>query len=431
MFFALAALFALSSCSRYIGYGVVNWSEPELGLSAGDVVPVIIRSNISQLYVISLPNGDQERGEIPIWQLSLYSSRKDAEKAAQEGSEYKYLYASAKIDGLPVREAADNTSRQVYRLRNSEILKITGRGEGAPVIGRTDTPLEGEWFRVMTEDGTRGWCFSYNLEIFDERDGTPVEIAGTSSLEDDAVLQYILGRVWYPTQYSAMLEANAVDISRINPAWGFFPGRESGIARIEDEEGVIAFPYTGITATSDGVYRFEGSTLSAELRENGTLVVQFSNDLGAPAVRYFSALDVTPEEIIQNETERRREQLAKIISSGPRFVSGNYGVLQFTESGTFLWSGYRLLMPSVIPEGAGVQGRADIRCFLSRQLASSYDGVLSLQFEGQGSWINFLYSLSDGGLRLEPVSSSNISENTVLSRDISPTVVFFRSQAEE
>ena len=426
---ALAALFALAGCSRYIGYGVVNWSDAQLGLAAGDVVPVLIRSNISQLYVIDLP--DRGRSEIPLWKLSFYSSRGAARQAALDGREYNYLYASPKTDGLPVREDPDNTSKQVYRLRGSELLKITGRGEGNPVIGRDGNPMPGEWFRVMTEDGTRGWCFSYNLQVFDERDGAPMEIAAVSSLENDETLQYILGRTWYPSHYAAMLSSRAVDLSRVNPAWGFFPGRDSKVARIEEEEGETAFAYTGISATAGGAYRFDGSSLVVELRSNGTLVAQFTDASGSPVLRYFVTLDVTPEEIIQNETERRQAQLARIADAALRFVSGNYGVFQLSKDGTFLWSGYGLLVPAVIPDGAGERGRAEIRCFLSRQLASSCDGVLTLQFDGQRSPVNFLYSLSDGGLRLEPVSPSNISENTVLARDISPTVIFFRAESLE
>ena len=131
VFFAALALCALfPSCSRYEGYGVMNWSVPELDLYAGDVVPVCIRSNISNLYVIELPSSGHGRQEIPLWQLSLYPSRARAERAAEEGQEFRHLYASVKTDGLPVREEPDNTARQVYRLRRNEVLKITGTGEG-------------------------------------------------------------------------------------------------------------------------------------------------------------------------------------------------------------------------------------------------------------------------------------------------------------
>ncbi len=169
------ALYVLSACSRYEGYGVITWSRPDLRLAAGDVVPVVIRSNISSAYIIELPYGEEEAriAEVELWQLSFYSSMSAAEAAATDGRSFNYLYAFSKIDGLPIREGPDNTSMQVYRLRRSEMLKVTGKGEGAPVIGNDEAPIEGEWLSVMTTGGTHGWCFSYNLEIFDERRGIP------------------------------------------------------------------------------------------------------------------------------------------------------------------------------------------------------------------------------------------------------------------
>ena len=30
------------------------------------------------------------------------------------------------------------------------------------------TAMAGDWLRVIASDGTTGWCFSYNLRLFDE-----------------------------------------------------------------------------------------------------------------------------------------------------------------------------------------------------------------------------------------------------------------------
>ncbi len=420
--------FLLVSCSRYIGYGVMNWSVPEMGLSAGDIVPVCIRSNISNLYVIEIETSEGAgRREVPLWQLTFYSSRSKAEKAAAGSQEFRYMYASVKSDGLPIREEPDNTSRQVYRLRQSEIIKITGQGDGIPVFAG-DSPLEGDWYTVMTGDGTTGWCFSYNLTLFDERDGIAVENSGESAAVPDSRMEYILSRVWYPSEYKTMLDSGMVDIKQVNPAWGFFPSPDSKTARIEDENGVISFPYTEVIQDSSGSYRFDGSSLSVELRRGGTLVVQYTDENGMPAVRYFTGLDITPDKMIEDELARRAEQLARIVRAGPRFVSSSYGVLQFAENGGFLWNGYGILVPSVIPEGAGAGGRAEIECFLSGQVGSLYDGVISLYFDGLENRVNFLYTFSDGGIKLEAVSSANISDDTVVSRDISPTIMFFYSE---
>ena len=45
-----------------------------------------------------------------------------------------------------------NTSKQVYRLRQDEIVKILFKGQGqAPMSGKK--ALEGDWLRVLTKDG--------------------------------------------------------------------------------------------------------------------------------------------------------------------------------------------------------------------------------------------------------------------------------------
>lgn len=424
----LLSCFLILSCSKYIGYGVMNWSVPEFGLSAGDVVPVRIRSNISNLYVIEIKTDKgYERKEIPLWQIDFYSSKSKAKKAADELKEFRHIYASVKTDGLPIRDEPDNTARQVYRLRQSEIIRITGEGEGAPVFAG-NSPLEGKWYKVMTEEGTTGWCFSYNLTLFDDRDGTVPEKVEADSFIPDSNLEYILSRTWYPSVYKTMLESGTVDINRINSSWGFFPGTDSKIARIEDDNGVITFPYTNIVQNSFGAYNFEDSSLAVELRRGNTLVVQYTDENGMPAVKYFTSLDVTPAQMIENELDRRTEELDRIVKAGPRFSSSSYGVIQFAVDGNFLWSGYGILVPSVIPEGAGGRGRVEMDCFLSRQMSSVYDGVLSLYFEGLNRRLVFMYTFSDGGIKFEPISAANISDNTVVSRDISPTVMFFYSE---
>ena len=38
-------------------------------------------------------------------------------------------------------------------------------------------PLPGEWFRILTDNGTQGYCFSYSLNVFEaDENGKPIEI---------------------------------------------------------------------------------------------------------------------------------------------------------------------------------------------------------------------------------------------------------------
>ena len=54
------------SCSGIIGYGVLLWNDTEHKLSDGTVVPVYLKSNISKVYVIGLPDS-KEKVEVPLW----------------------------------------------------------------------------------------------------------------------------------------------------------------------------------------------------------------------------------------------------------------------------------------------------------------------------------------------------------------------------
>ena len=420
---ALAVLFGLSACSSHIGYGVMNWSLPEHNLSAGDVVPVFIQSNISKVYVIGVGKGARTHVEVPLWQLKLYKSRSKAHKAAAVFGEYRYTYATVNIDGLPIRATPENTARQVYRLRENQKVKIIRKGEGTPVL-MGNSPLEGDWFEIMTDDGGQGWCFSYNLTLFDERQASPATATASGSGADSS-LDNLLARAWYPDSYRTMIADDRIDLDRIDLQWGFFPGKDAGVARVQTAEGLITFPYTAIVKADEGLYRFEGSTLTVQIRKSDSILVQYSDSNGMPHALYFSSLDIAPADLIATEKSRRADLIAEIVKRGPGFSSGNYGVIRFLEDGRFLWSGYQLLTPSVIPAGSGSGGMVDVRCFLPNGVAPEYDGVLSFKFENARAWTHFLYAVSGKGLKLESLSESSIKDNVVTARSLSPTVIFF------
>ena len=116
------------SCSGIIGYGVLLWNDTEHKLSDGTVVPVYLKSNISKVYVIGLPDS-KEKVEVPLWQLSAPEKKSKAIKRAEKYAEYKNMYAKSAIDGLPIRADKVNTSKQVYRLRKNETVKTLYKGK--------------------------------------------------------------------------------------------------------------------------------------------------------------------------------------------------------------------------------------------------------------------------------------------------------------
>jgi hypothetical protein len=419
----VAAILSIAACSPYIGYGVLNWSVPEHGLKAGDVVPVYIQSNIGKVYVVGAGSDRKTRIELPLWQVSVYTSSSKAKRAARAFGEFTTVYATVKVDGLPVRAEPDNTARQVYRLRQGQKLRIVAKGEGSPVVAG-NAPLEGSWYSVLTDDGSAGWCFSYNLTIFDESEEQSPQTASTEQ-GPDPVLEAILLRTWYPDYYRSMAESGKVDVARVRSGWGFFPGKDSLVARVELEDLTAVFPYSSIVRVEDRVYRFEGTSLIVEYRKGDVIFVQYTDGEGSNQAMFFRTLDTTPEELVSSELSRRAAVLEGIRKAGPQFASGNYGALRFLPEGRFLWSGYQLLSPSVIPEGSGGAGTVENRYFLHESLESSYDGVLTFSFETGRGAISFLYQLTGQGLKLEYVSASNVKDATVTARNLTPTVIFF------
>ena len=95
-------MLTFSSCSGVIGYGVLLWNVGEKEIPDGTVVPVYLKSNISKVYVIGLPE-TKEKIEVPLWKLSAPESKSKALKRAQKYSEYKGKYAFCILDGLPIR----------------------------------------------------------------------------------------------------------------------------------------------------------------------------------------------------------------------------------------------------------------------------------------------------------------------------------------
>lgn len=418
-------LAVFSSCSKKIGYGVVNWSIPEYNLQATDTIPILVRSNISKVYIVEI---DKQKIEIPLWQLTLCSSKKEAEQYIEKLWDYRSIYAVVKHDGLPLRSAPENTSKPIYRLRENQVLKILWKGEGEPVMIR-DKPLEGDWFQVMTGDGTKGWCFSYNLHLYDERSTAAPQVPAL--VEADEILETILKTRWYPDYYTDMIAKKHIDPEKMSEQFGFFPADPAGTAQIVLKDEQLSFTYSTIRKNRMGAYLFEDSPLIMQIRNDHTIGVHYSDEKGKTHSYYFTSLDEKPGELVEQEVHRRAAQLQALRDRGPMFQSGNYGTLQFLGNRRFIWQGYQVISPVIIPKGAGTAGTVAIRSFMSSKLKTEYQGVLSFTFDGQDTPLDFFYTLSNQGLKLEYVKPENIQDGVAVARNLNPIILFFGIEGEE
>lgn len=173
-----------SSCGeRKLGYGVLLWSIPERSLMDGDVLLVYIKSNISHVWVVSDARREDkkdvsERFEIPLWQMTEPVRYKKAIALSSTFTPYQGKYARVALDALPIRAEATNSAKRVYRLKAGEVVRILGEHtiEDGPmeIPANGGVALEGKWLKVITQEGTQGWCFSHSLNVFDVARGSTV-----------------------------------------------------------------------------------------------------------------------------------------------------------------------------------------------------------------------------------------------------------------
>ncbi len=426
---------SLGSCTRLLGWGVLLWSAEDPAVPSGTLLPVYIRSNIDQVWVVGIPEEYREsedsidKFEVRLWELDFAGSKKAAEERAAEFSTYAQTYAETLQDGLPIRESPENNARRVYRLREGQIVKILEQTDGVAAVGASGDPLPGNWYRVLTSDGSVGYCFSYRLKLFEQSEGQAVASPEVETREEDTDLDMIFAQKWYPDWYGSMINNMQIDLTDISRKWNFDPGQDSGMARVYLPRTERTFDYTSIRRSGNRSWIFENTPLHMTLRSDGSLMVQYTEGTGSPQSQVFVTIPVNIDDIIIQETERREALFKTLVDAGPIFHSENYGTLSFSSGNRFNWTGYNLLIPQTIPSTVEGRGSVGMDSFLSRDFQDRYAGVLSLQFYGREGEAParryFLYVIDNRGIRLEYVPESSLDGNVVNRRAVSPIVMYF------
>ena len=428
LFLPLIFIFSLifTSCSdKIMGYSVVLWNIPEQHIKSGDIVPVYIKSNISHVYVIGTESG--EKIEVALWQLTEPVKKGKVKSVAAKYSENAATYASVKLDGLPCRAEPVNTAKQVYRLRKNEIIKTLYQGKGhAPLAGKT--ALEGDWYRILTEDGTLGWCFSYNLNLY-ETDADGQRIGGTEIVEEeeaDERWQTVVENVWYPDYFRPMIDSKNIDLALIHPLYKFTIDEEGKKVSLNTTSIHESWDYDGYTKTDDNEYTLNGISLKIIYRRAGYIVLRYTDSSGKPQDLNFITISENISDIVNEEKARRTQAYMQIYTHGPIYSSSSYGKIEFIEDGSFRWNGFKLLVPSVIDAGTKSTGSAQVKYSRSKDLAASYDGVLTMKFDGMSREVNFLYKLDGNALRLEDTTGATFNGSQLKSRGVSPVIIYLK-----
>jgi len=420
------------SCNKKEGYSVVLWNIPEYNIQDCEVVPVYVLSNISQVYIIGAPNG--EKLEVPLWQLTKPVSKSKALKQAEQYKEYARKYASVKLDGLPCRAEPRNLSKQVYRLRKGETIKILAKGEGDQVMAGKQV-LEGDWLKVLTKDGTEGWCFSHNLIVY-EMDASGATSGASEILVEeqsgDSVFEAIFDKPWYPETFLAMINEKNIDTTLVKTELNFTIDSAKGTVSLNMPENKQAqlkavkktWDYAGYEKVGRNQYELTDIPITITTRKDNFIVVRYTGSSGKPQDYSLITTEEDLAEIIKEEKQNRQDTYLKIVSRGPNYISSSYGNLMVKSSGSFSWTDYSLLVPNVIPESAKEGGTITLKYGIGEKLKSQYDGVLTFKFDGAGE-VNFLFKTEADGLRLENATNAKFEEGMVIERSSSSLVIYF------
>lgn len=427
--FILSSFFLISCKDKVIGYSVVLWNNPEQEIKSGDVLPVYIKSNISHVYIagknLNLKENEQKI-EIPLWQLTEPVKKSKLSAIKEKYQENARTYANVKTDGLPCRAEPVNTAKQVYRLRKGEIIKILYKGNGqSPMTG--GKPLPGEWYKILTDNGTTGWCFSYNLDLF-ETDDNGNRIGGNDfvdEVQEDEIYKLIVSNVWYPEEFRSLIDSEDIDLSKIYPSYRFTIDEENKKVSLNTQKIHESWIYEGYSKIDDREYELKNISIKIIYRKADYIVVRYTDETGKPQDLNFVTIKEDLNEIISKEKQRRSEELMNLWYKGP-YSSQSYGKLSFTEDNLFKWTGFKLLVPSVIPAGSKNNGSAQIKYSVSKALKKDYDGIVTFTFEGSSQEINFLYKMDEGGLKLEDTIGASFKGNQITSRGVSPVIIFFK-----
>ncbi len=418
-FIILTMISLLPSCKQKIlGYGVLLWSPNENILTTGSILPVVSESKINDTYTIKIINS-KELIEIPKWRIKVFETEADAKKTAEKTTKYKTIFAHNLKDGLLIREEADVTSPRVYKMKKGQIVKIIGRTEDIKQVGQ----YNGFWYNVLTEDGTEGYCFDHYLDVYDssippEKQIDPAEklIAGAFS------------KNYHPAQFVSMIKNSTIVLDSFKPQIGLFPDLQNKTVTVTTGQYSVKYTWDRPVLVDKRTFELGDTNFEVSVLSDTHIRATYRHE-GEKIITDYYVID-NMEEIISGEMDRREALYETLLNGGTSYLSNAYGTIQFYGSRNFTWKNYSRLVPQVIPENAGITGKIYFDIFISPDISSDNDGVLTFHFSSAEKKVDvyFMYKLSENKLKLTYVPDSYILNHLVVRRTASPLILAFKAE---
>ena len=416
----LLLLLVISCGSRPVGYGVVYWAPVESVFATGEVVPILKESQISDSFTI-LDKVNKAEEVFPRWRILSFQQETEAVEFSGSYEPWRETYAYSERRNLPVREENHQKAQTLAKLQENQVVKVLGRDSEKSQEGE----YENYWYQVLTEEGTRGFCFGEYLVLF-ETGNDPLQTAQELQARD-ALLESVLNRTWRPEYYKDMISNGRIDFSRLVSSIGFFPAPEEKRLKLVTEGGTSEYVYNTIRKIGDGFYFFDGADVRMRVMQTNRIILSYSSE-GKSISEAYVFLGREVSSIISEEKERREALFGDFIDRD--FVSRAYGTITFVEGMKFSWEGFEKLLPFLSGKAIRRIGRVGFPLYLGKALSSEFDGVISLYFEtvvpGGEERVDFLYRFTGSGVGFTLISPPD--SLTIEEKGVSPLVLFFSTE---
>ncbi len=421
--FGIVIVSILSSCGP-IDRGLLLWSHDEGSIPSGAIVSIFNKSELRNTYEIRYTDNEGEKQvvELDSWRIHIARNNSELELSRQEYEQFSPYFGIAEIQALPIRNAmgTDRSTSIIYRLSKGEMVKILSQTEDQIEIAN----LRDYWFEVLTSNGTRGYIFGYRLDKVDA-DGISTE-EKLAAVDED--LENVLTNVWRPEYFQWMINENTYDLSHFKSIYRFYHDNETNHFILRTPEYELTFDYEELFLARYKEYLAIGSDLLITVYSDTRISIQYNigrEILSENFILLEENIDI--EQIVSTEQERRQQLLNDLLSRGNRLGSTRYGTIQLDDTGRGNWRSYSSSGSDIFPEWFTGSFQLAYPLYLTPELQEEYDGALSFTLPNTTirSSMNFFYTYTSRGLRLELIPYRNIDGNVVERKSRNPLIIFF------
>jgi len=406
---------ALSSCEKYIGYGVIMLPEEDSNLETGSLIKITKESRIREAWVYN--SEEEEHIEIKKWRVEFYKELEDAQKYIEEYKEYKDYYVIVNTNAHSMRIKPTAKANLVYRLKKDQRVKVIGRTAEKEKIAR----FEGYWWKLITDDGVKGWSYDSYLSVYNND-----QVIHSNVTDDGPEIHEFFRNVWRPKYFWEMQKSRNIDLDKFKAKFKMTPDLDNKEITISMPDHYATYKFTEFKKTGANNYILEGSPIQLDFSYKGQVIVIYSVDSKSYETDFIYMKDSVVNEIIETEKTSRKIKYNEFLFGGPVFNSKVYGEISFYEDNKFTWTNKQnLITKQLLTSNASSEGKISFDIFLSQQLKSKYDGVITFDF-GERQELTFLYNFENNGVTFIYVPPATIKDKVVETDDFyTPIQLFF------